>query len=354
MGRKKTLLLLLVCFLTATNVFANYTHSATADFTSTSVGKGFVYILSGGKADSNITDWKTSSYNVNPGGSGAVNFGFYAKADKGCSFVGWYDGQNISSTDTPVSTETFVNVKIDNGNSRTLYAAFEVTNNVSLQDTEDYTSLLMEQDGYHANITLNRNFAAGKWYTLCLPFSLSEAQIKEAFGDEVEILDVTAEDQTGVTFTQQETLAITANLPLMIKPSKDIESGLSFEDVKLYYAQPQLHLFDGVYFVGNYSGQITIPNDPHNTYYYIADNQMKVATGSQILKNFRAMFVVSNDSPAKVFFDNFSFDETTGIEAVQHSERVNPDNAVYDLQGRKVETPTRGLYIINGKKVVVR
>jgi uncharacterized protein YlzI (FlbEa/FlbD family) len=28
--------------------------------------------------------------------------------------------------------------------------------------------------------------------------------------------------------------------------------------------------------------------------------------------------------------------------------------AVYDLQGRKVETPTTGIYIINGKKVLVK
>jgi hypothetical protein len=28
------------------------------------------------------------------------------------------------------------------------------------------------------------------------------------------------------------------------------------------------------------------------------------------------------------------------------------DNAVYDLQGRRVVNPTKGLYIVNGKKVI--
>jgi hypothetical protein len=28
--------------------------------------------------------------------------------------------------------------------------------------------------------------------------------------------------------------------------------------------------------------------------------------------------------------------------------------AIYDLQGRKVETPSKGIYIINGKKVLVK
>jgi hypothetical protein len=33
---------------------------------------------------------------------------------------------------------------------------------------------------------------------------------------------------------------------------------------------------------------------------------------------------------------------------------INSDTAIYDLQGRKVKNPAKGLYIKNGKKVVVR
>jgi len=40
----------------------------------------------------------------------------------------------------------------------------------------------------------------------------------------------------------------------------------------------------------------------------------------------------------------------TGIENVEAS--VKKDNVIYDLQGRKIENPGRGIYIINGKKVI--
>ena len=30
------------------------------------------------------------------------------------------------------------------------------------------------------------------------------------------------------------------------------------------------------------------------------------------------------------------------------------DENVYDLQGRRVEKPTKGLYIVNGKKIVIK
>lgn len=47
-------------------------------------------------------------------------------------------------------------------------------------------------------------------------------------------------------------------------------------------------------------------------------------------------------------------DETTGICDNYEVEIMNSDAAVYDLHGRKVKNPTKGLYIVNGKKVVIK
>ena len=48
---------------------------------------------------------------------------------------------------------------------------------------------------------------------------------------------------------------------------------------------------------------------------------------------------------------SFRFDGTTGIENV---EGQSEGTVVYDLMGRRVENPTRGIYVINGKKVLVK
>ena len=42
----------------------------------------------------------------------------------------------------------------------------------------------------------------------------------------------------------------------------------------------------------------------------------------------------------------------TGIESIDHSP-LSIDHHYYDLQGRRVAHPTKGLYIVNGRKVVV-
>lgn len=49
----------------------------------------------------------------------------------------------------------------------------------------------------------------------------------------------------------------------------------------------------------------------------------------------------------------FPFDETTGISQIENGE-LRMEDSVYDLQGRRVAQPTKGLYIVNGKKVIIK
>ena len=53
-------------------------------------------------------------------------------------------------------------------------------------------------------------------------------------------------------------------------------------------------------------------------------------------------------------FLSFSFDdETTGIEKVENAA-VNANGTMFNLAGQRVAQPTKGLYIVNGKKVVIK
>ena len=63
----------------------------------------------------------------------------------------------------------------------------------------------------------------------------------------------------------------------------------------------------------------------------------------------KAYLTYSGSASARGFF---GFDETTGIE-MPTAEVGDADAVVYDLQGRRVAQPTKGLYIVNGKKVFI-
>ena len=45
--------------------------------------------------------------------------------------------------------------------------------------------------------------------------------------------------------------------------------------------------------------------------------------------------------------------ETTGIAEVE-TTTLPMDNSIYNLQGQKVATPGKGVYIINGQKMMVK
>ena len=98
----------------------------------------------------------------------------------------------------------------------------------------------------------------------------------------------------------------------------------------------------------------TIANIPDNGYNYVLNGDKFLQyTGTSFVANkafFNLSYIPSTSNNAKL---NIIFNEdetTTGIEE-SIKESVT---SYYDLQGRKVVNPKAGIYIINGKKTVIK
>lgn len=76
---------------------------------------------------------------------------------------------------------------------------------------------------------------------------------------------------------------------------------------------------------------------------------MKVKSGVAIPAGKAYLVIASGDARDFLGFD----DETTGIEAVEQ-QATKADNQYFNLAGQRVAQPTKGLYIVNGKKVVIK
>ena len=109
----------------------------------------------------------------------------------------------------------------------------------------------------------------------------------------------------------------------------------------------------GDYSTNSLTGTMTSITNPGNAYVL----NYKAATGAGFYKlgasgtiGANKAYLTYSSGGAPEFF-SFS-GETTGIDAtLVNSEKVN--SVVYDLQGRRVSQPTKGLYIVNGKKVFI-
>ena len=243
-----------------------------------------------------------------------------------------FNGNNGGAGEKFFSVDRFRLVRIGNLDAVTL--------------DEDETASIVAKT---ADVTLTRNIAADTWSTFVVPFDIDNTTLKNQFGDDVRVSEFSASDKTGVTFTPMAEPAITANKPVLVRVS-EAKSNFTFNGVEIKVATPTFSQA-GVNFVGNYGGDIDVPGG--NTY-IVKSNTIKKSTGEQRLKGFRAYFTVDDGSPVKAFFENDIFidDEATGL--VNLNDNLNKNEAIYNLAGQRVQKAQKGLYIVNGRKVVVK
>lgn len=209
----------------------------------------------------------------------------------------------------------------------------------------------------NVNVTLKRTFYKdGEWNTLCLPFAVADA--KTAF-DRAELREVDTEKSNGNTIVFKEATAIEAGKPYLIKWANSSAAAVNvekkFEGVTLVAAATPVEVNNGgISFNGFY--KMTEASELGASVAAIgAGNKLfKVTEGK--MKGFRAAFVLSSGAEATKY--NVVIDGTaTGIEDLV-IDGVKANGRVYNLNGQYVGNSLNGLqpglYIQNGKKIVVK
>jgi len=88
-----------------------------------------------------------------------------------------------------------------------------------------------------------------------------------------------------------------------------------------------------------------------NEVYILQSGQFHLVTAASTVPAGKA-YLKAGDVPPAARSLNFLFaDEETGISAVSRDVQ---DGEFYDLQGRRVDAPKKGLYIVNGTKVLIK
>lgn len=201
-----------------------------------------------------------------------------------------------------------------------------------------------------ANVTLKRSFKLGQWNTFVVPFDIPVLVLTETFGANVEIAEYSenSEDANNVTvnFNKMENLEIKANTPVLIKPTDEsLQGGEIFFNafmIKTGEAKVEGKNFD---FVGTYAPATIVEGD-----YFISGDKLYKSAGATNIKGTRAYLKAKGDTSGevKLFIDGLetAISEINGDAAEQ--------GAIYNLAGQRVEKAQKGIYIVNGKKVVVK
>lgn len=196
------------------------------------------------------------------------------------------------------------------------------------------------------------NATSGKaWNTVCFPFGMTADQITATFGKGtmVKSLDSVTKNGESASLTFAPVTEIVANTPYIMQlataptTNEYILRGVNVTPTD----EPTVTVGD-IQFVGNYVKDHVMANNGGEDYYLLND-AFKHSTGNTKIKGYRAYFHV----PATSGIKSLGFDPATGIDEVQSTEDEE-STTVYDLSGRRVARPSKGMYIVNGKKVFVK
>lgn len=227
---------------------------------------------------------------------------------------------------------------------------------LEISDTDfEADAKIKEYDQTAVHFKLKRSFVADDtWYTICLPFNVAQKQLVEVFGGKkVELR--TFDHMKGTIMYFKPVYDLAAGVPYLIKPNKNLDN-LLFENVKIdMAAHPDLQVgADGYFMQGTY--QATVLN-PDGTNLFLGDNNtfFRPSENDHRMKGTRVYFII----PRKAVDQVLSYDTETIVDGIvdvevnsqSNSQKVYNINGVY--VGDNLQNLTPGVYIVDGKKVVV-
>ena len=264
-----------------------------------------------------------------------------------------------------------------NDYNKYVYIYKSITPSLTLETSKSLSETVKDKDitgKVIPSIKIDRSFVAdGGWYSICLPFSLTEDDIKNQFKGAVfqGFNGVEQQDKT-INLKFKKVTTTEAGKPYLIKPKKDITAAdLTFNNKLIDQTTP----VDVSYKLGS---------DANKTFTFkgvfspftanseeLADKNIKFLSGEKgldlvspngtgTMKCYRAYFVfpgekVIVETEAKIT----NHDEATAVQPVK-SQEAETEHVVFSISGQKVakvknasQLP-KGVYIINKKRIMVK
>lgn len=264
--------------------------------------------------------------------------------DKGKSDAVWTGSeksvnfQTNSGTTTP-TVSTF-RVYVEYPNVKTFKYNENEANNIEAWEISD--------------ITLNRTLVANKWNTLCVPFAISEEEIKANFGEGTLVEKFEAVNGNTVNFANAT--SIEAGVPYLIKPTV-AGTTYTFNGKEVSADTPKIEGNADVTFKGIYSPTDITKNGTVKAAGVTEGGKVLFVNAGSQTKAFRCFFTISDNASITPAMLKISIKGVeTAINSIVMDNSNATDNAVYNLQGQRVNgnSLTKGIYIKNGKKFAVK
>lgn len=283
---------------------------------------------------------------------GYVITGFVYNSAKGenlTASTGSYDNVNKKWTGTAKSIELAINDAFQFENMTVAYSKLP---SIDLDESQDNAETISSNADKTVNVKLTRTLKADVWNTFCVPFDVTVAGSPLEGATIKQIASVTEKDDGAVINFKDAPATLEAGKAYLVRTATAIVNP-TFNGVTVKNVDPTNCSGNENYqLIGIYS-PLNIDASLYGKVFGI-NNQDKLAKVKQdtSIKGMRAYFLLANSvAAAKLNFGG----ELTGIDAVDNGEAVMTGK-VYNLNGQYVgnslEGLKKGVYVVNGKKVL--
>ena len=247
---------------------------------------------------------------------------------------------------------------------------------------DNVESFSQTEDEDFDEITYKRTFSTvNAWYALYLPF---EIPVTEEFAKNYDVAffnDIHSKDENGdgeidkmtmEILSVQQGATLNANYPYLIrvKNTDALNMELKVENATLYQTVETTVSCSSVFMKFDVTGIYTatavgeLKGDSEYDVYAVSGGSWNTGSNdSEKVRAFRLYLKLTSidGSPVKVSKNamkaiSIRVDGKEGTTTIDNAELTidNAEDIVYDLQGRRVDNPGKGMYIINGKKVIIK
>ena len=221
---------------------------------------------------------------------------------------------------------------------------------VTFSENAEDNSVIAANELLVVNATLERTLSNTYWSTFSVPFDVDAAQVAEVLGENVGLREFDGSEGTVIKF--KATTAITAGHAYLVKPETAVTNPV-FNGVTVVNTTGIPDSDDRGYgFVGAVIKK-TLKTDQTELFLGTDAKFYYPEADKATMKGLRGYFVV----PEGTETSKLSVDvEGSGIATSINSMNIEGmgDGNIYNLNGQRVNAPQKGLYIVNGKKVIIK
>ena len=245
----------------------------------------------------------------------------------------------------------------------------------TLDVTKTYTGATML---LHRTFTKNADNDKKGWNSIILPVDMTAAQVKEAFGEGVQMAEFDRLENNWIKFSTVDVVAdgvvLKKNTPYIIYPTKEPLNNYSYTTIDgetntlngPVYVATGIDYVDqtselehtvnggGMTYTGSYSNPTTVSDDS----YMFSKGDLIHTIKSHDVKAYRCWLKDDMHTGRMLMFslDGNGMGGTTGIHVIEENKQ-NTNTGIYNLGGVRINTNNvdklpKGVYIVNNKVVV--